>query len=109
MDEDSEIAWVPSLPQRDPRGVQNAAPVGATQAREPQTGVFRLWSEDRRNCRGLRAGGTRSAAVRISHDGNDRALSSALSGLRDQGRESIAAPEQGALQQALGGIGGTSL
>src|SRR5882762_6040796 len=39
--------------------------------------------------------------VRIPHDGSDRALSSALSGLRDQGRESTAAAEQGALQQAL--------
>ena len=39
--------------------------------------------------------------VRISHDGSDRALSSALSGLRDQGRESSSAAQQGALQQAL--------
>jgi transposase len=31
----------------------------------------------------------------------NRALSSALSGLRDQGRESTAAAEQGPLQQAL--------
>src|SRR5260370_28005585 len=50
------------------------------------------------DCRGLRAGGTRSAVVRISHDGSDRALSSALSGVRDQSRESSAAAEQGALQ-----------
>src|SRR5258708_3099222 len=38
---------------------------------------------------------------RIPHDGSDRALSSALSGLRDQGRESTATAEQGAFQQAL--------
>src|ERR1700751_5703984 len=68
---------------------------------EPQIGVFRLGSEDQRNGGGLRARGTRSAVVRVSHDGGDRAVSSALSGLRDQGRESSAAAQQGTLQQAL--------
>jgi len=79
MDENSEVAGVPSLLQRDQRRVEDAALVGATQAREPQTAVLRLWSNG--NCRGLRAGGTGFAVVRIPHDGSDRALSSVLPGL----------------------------
>src|SRR5439155_15731388 len=101
MDKDSGMAGVQGLSQRDQRSSQDSASVGAPQARAPQTRVFRVWSEDQRNCRGLGARGTRSAVVRISHDGSDRALSSALFGVRDQGRESGAAAEQGALQQAL--------
>src|SRR5262245_8141102 len=97
MDQDSEMAGVPGLPQRDQRRSQDSAPMGATLAREPQTGVFRLWWEEPGNSRGLRARGTGSAVVRIPHDGSDRALSCALSGLRNQGGESAAAAEQGAL------------
>src|SRR6201982_1690460 len=101
MDKDSGMAGIPGLSQRDQRRSQDSASVGAPQAGEPQTGVFRVWSEDQRNCGGLRARGARSAVVRVSHDGGDRAVSSALSGLRDQGRESRAAAQQGTLQQAL--------
>src|ERR1700694_4746180 len=50
MDKDSGMAGVPGLSQRDQRSSQDSATVGASQAREPQTGVFRLWSEDQRNC-----------------------------------------------------------
>src|SRR6516162_8822795 len=101
MDEDSAMAGVPGVSQRDQRRRQDSASVGASQAWEPQTRVLRLWSEGQPDCRGLRAGGARSALVRIPHDGGGRALPSALSRVWDQGGESTAAAEQGTLQQAL--------
>ena len=95
MDQDSALAGVSCLSQRDQRSRQDAAFVGAAQAWEPQTGVLRLWSEDRKHCRGLRAGGTGSTVVGISHHRGDRTLSHTLSGVQDQGGESAAAAEQG--------------
>src|ERR1700745_4433602 len=74
MDKDSGMAGIPGLSQRDQRSSQDSASVGAPQAGEPQIGVFRLWSEDPRNCGGLRARGTRSAVVRVTHDGRERAV-----------------------------------
>jgi hypothetical protein len=44
MDKDSGMAGVSGLSQRDQRRRQDAGFVGATQAREPQAGVFWLWS-----------------------------------------------------------------
>src|SRR5215472_3579841 len=98
MDQDSALAGVSSLSQRDQRGSQDPALVGASQAREPQTGVLRLWSEGHADGRGLRAGDTRSSVVGIPHHGSDRALTRALSGARDQGRKRTPAPEQGTFQ-----------
>src|SRR5215469_11016134 len=98
MDKDSAMAGVQGLSQRDQRRSQDAAAVGAPQGRKPQTGVLRLWSKGARYCRGVRAGGARSAVVRIPHDGGDRAVSRALSAVWDQERESTAAAEQGTLQ-----------
>src|SRR6266702_1552466 len=67
------------------------------------------WSENRQSCRGLRARGTRSAVVGVPHDGGNRTLPGALSRVRNQGGESTAVAEQGAVQQALRRGGGVSL
>lgn len=46
-DQDSGMAWVPGLSQRDQRSRQDFATVGASQAGEPQAGLFGVRSEDR--------------------------------------------------------------
>src|SRR5215469_15100098 len=66
-----------------------------------EVGVFRVRAETQRGVRHLRAGGARSALLRVSHDGGDRALSGALPGLRGEEGEGAAIAEQGAFQQAL--------
>ena len=108
MDKDSGMAGVSGLSQRDQRSSQDAASVGATQAREPQAGVFWLWSGGQRNCRDLRTGGR---DLPWSEYRTTVVIELYRVRCPDCGikAEKVALAEQGALQQALRGSGGTSL
>jgi hypothetical protein len=108
MDKDSGMAGVSGLSQRDQRRRQDAGFVGATQAREPQAGVFWLWSGGQRNCRDLRTGGR---DLPWSEYRTTVVIELYRVRCPDCGikAEKVALAEQGALQQALRGSGGTSL
>src|SRR5713226_6656439 len=77
------------------------APVGATQAWEPQAGVFWVWASSEGNCRGVRTRGTGSALLRVPHHGGDRVVPGALPAMWGQGGEGAAAAQQGTVQQAI--------
>src|ERR1035437_3569457 len=101
MDEDTGVGGVPGVSQRDQGRSQDVASVGTAQTWKPQAGVFGMRTSGDGDCRGLRAGSTGSAVVGVPHDGGDRAVPGPLSGMRNQGRESSAAAEQGTVQQAF--------
>src|SRR6266851_4154556 len=101
MDKDSGMAGVPGLSQRDQRRSQDAATVGASQARKPKTRVFWLRAGGEGDRRGVRTRGAGSAVVGVSHHGGDRVVPSALSGMWGQGTAGAAVAQQGTVQQAV--------
>ena len=84
LDEDSGMAGVSGLAERD-RPVQQTPKAVGAQTRESGAGLFRVRAACGRDCRDLRTGSARSAMLRVPDNGGNRTVPGEVSGVWPEG------------------------